>query len=67
VDRVAHAVWAMFQKNGTDATTTCVTTARAATGRRIVLVARGSHHGAAPGARRWRPAPPKPTARTSFT
>jgi glutamate-1-semialdehyde 2,1-aminomutase len=38
----------MFQKNGTDATTTCVTIARAATGRRIVLIARGSYHGAAP-------------------
>jgi glutamate-1-semialdehyde 2,1-aminomutase len=48
VDRIAHADWAMFQKNGTDATTTCVTIARAATGRRIVLIARGSYHGAAP-------------------
>jgi glutamate-1-semialdehyde 2,1-aminomutase len=48
VDRIAHADWAMFQKNGTDATTACVTIARAATGRRIILVARGSYHGAAP-------------------
>lgn len=48
VDRIAHADWAMFQKNGTDATTTCVTIARAATGKRIVLIARGSYHGAAP-------------------
>ncbi len=45
---VAHADWAMFQKNGTDATTACVTIARAATGRRKLLVARGSYHGAAP-------------------
>ena len=46
--RVAHADWVLFAKNGTDATTVCVTTARAATGRRKVLVARGAYHGAAP-------------------
>jgi glutamate-1-semialdehyde 2,1-aminomutase len=48
VDQIPHADWVLFQKNGTDATTTCVTTARAATGRRKVLVARGSYHGAVP-------------------
>jgi glutamate-1-semialdehyde 2,1-aminomutase len=48
VETVAHADWVMFQKNGTDATTTCVTLARAGTGRRKVLVARGSYHGSAP-------------------
>jgi len=48
VDRIAHADWAMFQKNGTDATTLCLTIARAATGRRKVLVARGAYHGSAP-------------------
>ncbi len=48
VDQIAHADWAMFQKNGSDATTTCVTLARAGTGRRKVLVARGSYHGAVP-------------------
>lgn len=48
VDTIAHADWAMLAKNGTDATTACVTMARAATGRRKVLVARGSYHGAAP-------------------
>ena len=48
VDLVAHADWVQFQKNGTDATTTCVTVARAATGKRKVLVARGSYHGAVP-------------------
>jgi glutamate-1-semialdehyde 2,1-aminomutase len=48
VARIAHADWAMFQKNGTDATTACVTIARAATGKRVVLIARGSYHGAAP-------------------
>ncbi|MDN5913645.1 MAG: aminotransferase class III-fold pyridoxal phosphate-dependent enzyme [Pseudonocardia sp.] len=48
VDTVPSADWAMFCKNGTDATTTCVTTARAATGKRKVLVARGAYHGAVP-------------------
>ena len=43
-----HADWTLFQKNGTDATTLCVTIARAATGRRKVLVARNAYHGAAP-------------------
>jgi len=40
-DMVTHADWAMFQKNGTDATTICVTLARAETQKRKVLVARG--------------------------
>ena len=48
VDTIEHADWALFQKNGTDATTACVTIARAATGRRKVLVARGAYHGAVP-------------------
>lgn len=48
VGTVAHADWALLAKNGTDATTACVTIARAATGRRKVLVARGSYHGAVP-------------------
>jgi glutamate-1-semialdehyde 2,1-aminomutase len=48
VDRVAHADWAMFAKNGTDATTTCLTIARAATGRTKVLAASGAYHGSAP-------------------
>jgi glutamate-1-semialdehyde 2,1-aminomutase len=43
-----HADWCLFQKNGTDATTACVTIARAATGRRKVIVARGAYHGAVP-------------------
>lgn len=47
-DSVSHADWAMLAKNGTDATTMCVTIARAATGRRKVLAATGSYHGAAP-------------------
>ena len=48
VDRVAHADWAMFAKNGTDATTTCLMVARAATGRSKVLAAAGAYHGSAP-------------------
>ena len=48
VGMIPHADWCLFQKNGTDATTACVTIARAGTGRRKVLVARGSYHGAAP-------------------
>ena len=48
VAMVPHADWAMFQKNGGDATTACVTIARAGTGRRKVLVAKGSYHGALP-------------------
>ncbi|GAA4560583.1 aminotransferase class III-fold pyridoxal phosphate-dependent enzyme [Pseudonocardia xishanensis] len=49
VDTVPAADWALFCKNGSDATTTCVTIARAATGRRKVLVADGAYHGAVPG------------------
>lgn len=48
VSMVSHADWAMFCKNGTDATTMAMTTARAATGRRRILVAEGAYHGAAP-------------------
>lgn len=59
VEVVDHADWALFAKNGTDATTTCVTIARAATGRRKVLVAEGAYHGAAP----W--CTPNPTGTTA--
>jgi glutamate-1-semialdehyde 2,1-aminomutase len=45
---VPSAEWALFSKNGTDATTTCVTLARASTGRRKILAARGAYHGAVP-------------------
>jgi glutamate-1-semialdehyde 2,1-aminomutase len=47
VSMVTHADWAMFAKNGTDTTTAALTVARAHTGRRRVLVAAGSYHGAA--------------------
>ena len=45
---VPAADWALFSKNGTDATTTCVTLARAHTGRRKILAAKGAYHGAVP-------------------
>jgi glutamate-1-semialdehyde 2,1-aminomutase len=48
VEIIPHADWAMFAKNGTDATTWCVSIARAATGRRKILVAKGAYHGSAP-------------------
>ena len=48
VDTVAHAEWAMFAKNGSDATTAATTIARAATGRRKVLKARRAYHGSLP-------------------
>lgn len=48
VETIPAADWALFSKNGTDATTTCVTIARAATGKRKILAAQGAYHGAAP-------------------
>lgn len=48
VELIPHADWALFQKNGTDAMTSCVTIARGGTGRRKVLVATGAYHGAVP-------------------
>jgi glutamate-1-semialdehyde 2,1-aminomutase len=48
VEMVDHADWAMFCKNGTDATTMAMSSARAQTGKRVVLVAKGAYHGAAP-------------------
>ncbi|HEY1820453.1 MAG TPA: aminotransferase class III-fold pyridoxal phosphate-dependent enzyme [Trebonia sp.] len=48
VDTVRHADWAMYAKNGTDATTMCCTIARAQTGRQRILAAAGAYHGAAP-------------------
>jgi glutamate-1-semialdehyde 2,1-aminomutase len=48
VDLVTHADWAMFCKNGTDATTMALTVARAHTGRKTVVLAKGAYHGAAP-------------------
>jgi glutamate-1-semialdehyde 2,1-aminomutase len=48
VSMVGHADWAIFCKNGTDATTMALTTARAHTRRRKVVRAKGAYHGAAP-------------------
>jgi len=45
---VTHADWAIFCKNGTDATTMALTTARAHTRRKTVVRAKGAYHGAAP-------------------
>lgn len=47
VAMVGHADWAMFCKNGTDATSMALTVARAHTDRRIVIRAKGAYHGAA--------------------
>lgn len=48
VEMIPHASWALFQKNGSDAMTSCVTIARAGTDRRKVLVAKDAYHGAVP-------------------
>lgn len=48
VANVPHADWVQFQRNGTDATTFCVTLARSATGKRKILQAVGAYHGALP-------------------
>lgn len=45
---VDHADWTMFAKNGTDATTICVMTARAQTKKSTIIVAEGAYHGAGP-------------------
>ena len=45
---ITHADWAIFCKNGTDATTMALTTARAHTRRRVVIRAKGAYHGALP-------------------
>jgi Glutamate-1-semialdehyde aminotransferase len=48
VDLIPSADWAMFSKNGTDATTQALMVARAATGRTKVLMAHGAYHGSDP-------------------
>ncbi|MGE0220882.1 aminotransferase class III-fold pyridoxal phosphate-dependent enzyme [Mycolicibacterium sp.] len=48
VDTIADADWVLFGKNGTDATTACLSITRAHTARSVILVARGVYHGAAP-------------------
>jgi glutamate-1-semialdehyde 2,1-aminomutase len=48
VGMISHASWAMFCKNGSDATSMAMVTARAHSGRRKILVAKGAYHGASP-------------------
>jgi len=47
-EQVGHCDWTIFCKNGTDATSIALMTARAHAGRRKVLLAKGAYHGAAP-------------------
>jgi len=47
VDQIAHAEWALFCKNGTDATSIALRTARAYRGKRKVVLAKDTYHGAA--------------------
>src|SRR5262245_3787130 len=47
VSLVRHAEWAMFCKNGTDATSMAVVIARAHSNKRKILVARKTYHGSA--------------------
>ncbi|MEM7413100.1 MAG: aminotransferase class III-fold pyridoxal phosphate-dependent enzyme [Myxococcota bacterium] len=56
VDRVEGADWALFGKNGADATALSVMVARAATGRRYVIKVDGGYHGSAP----WMQSPGSP-------
>ncbi len=48
VSMIGHADWAMFCKNGSDATTMALMTARAHTGKNGVVRARGAYHGSQP-------------------
>jgi len=48
VSLVDHADWAMFCKDGTDATTMALMVARAHTGRKTIIRATGAYHGSAP-------------------
>lgn len=48
VQQITHADWAVFAKNGNDATTICVMCARARSDKPVILVADGAYHGAQP-------------------
>lgn len=48
VGMVKHATWAMFCKNGSDATSMAMVAARAQTGKRKILCATGAYHGSQP-------------------
>lgn len=56
VDLVAGVDWALFGKNGADATTLAVMVARAATGRKYVVKVDDGYHGSAP----WMQTPGNP-------
>ncbi len=45
---ISHADWALFCKNGGDATLIALMTARAHTRRKTIILAKGAYHGAAP-------------------
>lgn len=47
VGRIQGMDWAVFAKNGTDATTLAVTLARVETDKPVILMAKGAYHGAA--------------------
>jgi len=47
-ETIPHCDWSLLAKNGTDATTICLTIARAETQKRKVLIARKAYHGAMP-------------------
>src|SRR5580692_2140406 len=46
--QVSHADWAIFCKNGTDATTMALMAARQHTKRKTIVRAKGAYHGCAP-------------------
>ncbi|MBN8939192.1 MAG: aminotransferase class III-fold pyridoxal phosphate-dependent enzyme [Rhizobiales bacterium] len=48
VSMITHADWAIFCKNGSDATSMAMVTARAYRDRKKILVAKGTYHGASP-------------------
>ena len=48
VQQITHADWAVFAKNGNDATTICLMCARARSDKPVILVADGAYHGAQP-------------------
>ncbi len=45
---ISHADWALFCKNGSDATLIALMTARAHTRRKTIILAKGAYHGATP-------------------
>lgn len=56
--QISHAAWAVFAKNGNDATTHCNMIARAHTGKRKILIGSTAYHGSQPWANRRAPGAP---------